>query len=87
RIGPELRQAILAERRAGFTRAAGYRFARRSEYFGRFLLHGTAYPDRQLRLFDRRRGGWHGDREIHETVKVRGPVATLRGDMLHYPYR
>src|SRR3546814_1311526 len=87
RFNERLREAIDAERAAGFTRAPGYRFARRSEYYGRFLRHGTAYPDRVTRLFDRRRGGFRGDREIHETVSVDGPVALLPGDLLHYPYR
>jgi len=87
RIDATLRAAIEAERRAGFARGNGYRFARCSEYFGRFLRHGTAYPDRVLRLFDRRHGGWHGDREIHEAVTVNGPVALLPGDLLHHPYR
>jgi len=87
RVGPELRQAIETVRATGFADASGYRFARCSEYFGRFLRHGTAYPDRVLRLFDRRRGGWRGEREIHEAVSVDGVVATLRGDLLHHPYR
>jgi glycosyltransferase involved in cell wall biosynthesis len=87
RVDPRLRASIEAERDAGFPRAAGYRFARCSEYYGRFLRHGTAYPDRVLRLFDRRRGGWRGDREIHEAVSVDGPVALLDGDLLHHPYR
>ncbi len=87
RVGDELRTAIEAARGRGFADAAGYRFARMSWYFGRFLRHGTAYPDRVLRLFDRRRGGWRGDREIHEAVSVDGPVTTLGGDLLHYPFR
>lgn len=87
RIDARLREAILAERDAGFATAAGYRFARASEYFGRYLRHGDAYPDRQLRLFDRRRGGWRGDREIHETASVDGVVATLPGELLHRPFR
>jgi len=87
RVDATLRAAIEAERDAGFARAHGYRFARCSEYFGRFLRHGTAYPDRVLRLFDRRHGGWRGDREIHEAVTVDGPVALLEGDLLHHPYR
>ena len=87
RVNPELRAAIEAERDAGFRRAVGYRFARCSEYFGRFLRHGTAYPDRVLRLFDRRQGGWRGDREIHEAVSLDGPDALLKGDLLHHPYR
>ena len=62
RVSDALRASILAARDAGFNAAAGYRFARLSEYFGRFLRHGNAYPDRVLRLFDRRRGGWRGKR-------------------------
>lgn len=86
RVGPALRAAILAERDRGFP-AAGYRFARLSEYFGKFLRRGNAYPDRVMRLFDRRRGGWRGDREIHEAASVDGAVVTLPGDLIHYPYR
>ncbi|NHF64736.1 glycosyltransferase family 2 protein [Xanthomonas hortorum] len=87
RISDALRSSIIAARDAGFTEAAGYRFARLSDYFGRFLRHGNAYPDRVLRLFDRRRGGWRGKREIHEAASVDGTVVTLPGDLIHYPYR
>ena len=87
RVTPALAASIQAARGDGFEGAAGYRFARCSEYFGRFLRHGNAYPDRKLRLFDRRRGGWRGDREIHETASVDGPVRTLAGDLLHLPFR
>lgn len=87
RVGERLRAAIEAERARGFAGAAGYRFARLSDYFGRFLRHGNAYPDRVLRLFDRRRGGWRGAREVHEAASVDGVVRTLPGDLVHYPYR
>ena len=87
RISDELRAAIEAAQARGFADAAGYRFARLSEYFGRFLRHGNAYPDRVLRLFDRRRGGWRGSREIHEAASVDGVVRRLSGDLIHHPYR
>ena len=87
RVTPELRAEIERERDAGFTRANGYRFPRCTEYFGAYLRHGNAYPDRVMRLFDRRRGGWRGDREIHEHASVDGPVATLSGDLQHQAYR
>jgi glycosyltransferase involved in cell wall biosynthesis len=87
RVTPALRAAIERERDTGFERAAGYRFSRATEYFGAYLRHGNAYPDRVMRLFDRRRGGWRGDREIHEHASVDGPVATLRGDLEHHAYR
>jgi len=87
RVSPELQAAIEAARTRGFEGAAGYRFARLSDYFGKFLRHGNAYPDRVLRLFDRRRGGWRGKREIHEAASVDGNVQTLSGDLIHFPYR
>ncbi len=87
RLTPALAASIEAARDAGFADAAGYRFARATEYFGAFLRHGNAYPDRVLRLFDRRRGGWRGEREIHEHVSVDGVVRTLDGDLEHRAYR
>ena len=87
RVSAKLRGAILRERDAGFRDNAGYRFPRATEYFGAYLRHGNAYPDRVMRLFDRRRGGWRGDREIHEHASVDGPVGSLRGDLEHHAYR
>src|SRR6185312_2700589 len=87
RVPEALRAAIERARQHGFSGAAGYRFARATEYFGAFLRHGNAYPDRVLRLFDRRRGGWRGTREIHEHASVDGVVITLAGDLEHHAYR
>jgi glycosyltransferase involved in cell wall biosynthesis len=86
RVTAALRASIETARTPGFA-AAGYRFARATEYFGAFLRHGNAYPDRVLRLFDRRRGGFRGGREIHEHASVDGPVQTLAGDLEHRAYR
>lgn len=63
--------------------AAGYRFARRARYLGRWILHSGWYPDYKLRLYDRRRGEWRGS-YVHESVAVTGPVETLAGEILHY---
>lgn len=87
RVTAVLRASIQSARDGGFVAAAGYRFARATEYFGAFLRHGNAYPDRKMRLFDRRRGGWRGEREIHEHASVDGAVATLGGDLEHHAYR
>ena len=87
RISDELRSAIEAARAHNFSDAQGFRFARLSQYFGKFLRRGNAYPDRVLRLFDRRHGGWRGKREVHEAASIDGRVHTLPGDLIHYPYR
>ncbi|MFZ0964704.1 MAG: glycosyltransferase family 2 protein [Terriglobia bacterium] len=76
-------QAALMEWKRSDPSAAGYQFARRAHYLGRWILHSGWYPDYKLRLFDRRRGRWQGA-YVHESVVVNGPVATLPGHILHY---
>jgi glycosyltransferase involved in cell wall biosynthesis len=86
RVSAPLRAEISALRARGFPAAAGWSVPRVTEYFGRFLWHGNAYPDRLVRLFDRRRGGWSGY-EIHENTAVAGRVGRLQGYLEHYAYR
>jgi len=86
RVTQELRREIEALREKGFDAFAGWSVPRITYYFGRFLRHGNAYPDRLTRLFDRRRGGWVGQ-EIHENTQVSGRLGRLRGHLEHYSYR
>lgn len=65
--------------------AAGYRFARRACYLGRWIGHSGWYPDYKIRLYHRRHGQWLGA-FVHESVKVEGRVETLPGEILHYPF-
>ena len=84
RVTEELRKEIEVIRRAG-PKFDGYSIARRSIYLGREIRFGGWYPDRQLRLFDRRRGRWK-DRIIHESFELADGLRTgkLLGDLLHY---
>jgi glycosyltransferase involved in cell wall biosynthesis len=86
RVSDELRAEIERLREGGFAGYAGWSIPRITDYFGRFLRHGNAYPDRLVRLFDRRRGGWVG-REIHENTRIEGRAGRLKGHLLHYSYR
>lgn len=86
RLSEPLRREIEALRETGFPRYSGWSVPRITDYFGRFLRHGNAYPDRLIRLFDRRRGGWIGE-EIHENTRVEGPVGKLQGHLEHFSYR
>jgi glycosyltransferase involved in cell wall biosynthesis len=86
RVSEALRAEIVALKANAFAGAAGWSVPRITDYFGRFLRHGNAYPDRVVRLFDRRRGGWTG-REIHEQARVRGRLRRLHGHLEHFPYR
>ncbi len=86
RVSAQLLQSIEELRRAPVeTLADGYSIARRSFYQGRWIRGGGWYPDRQLRLFNRRRGKWQG-RHIHESFKLEAgaKLKDLSGDILHY---
>ncbi len=65
---------------------SGYRIPRVTHYLGREIRATDWYPDWQLRLFDRRQGRFEGDL-VHESVKMKGPVGKLSGEILHRPYR
>ena len=85
RVTPALGQEIRALLAAGPTRQ-GYRIPRVTRYLGRWIRSTDWYPDRQLRLYDRRTGRWN-DRRVHESVAVDGAVGRLQGELEHHAYR
>lgn len=88
RLSPELAREVANLKERGFPGHAGWSFPRLSNYLGTWIRAGTWYPDRQLRLFDRRRGRWTGaDPHGHVELDDASNRARLAGDMLHYPYR
>ena len=56
---------------------------RLAQYLGRWILHSGWYPDRKVRLFDRRQAKWVGD-FVHESVVVEGRVGHLDSNLLHF---
>src|SRR3984893_861773 len=60
-----------------------YTMPRLAQYLGRWILHSGWYPDRKVRLFDRRRAQWVGD-YVHESVAVEGNVGHFKSNLLHF---
>ena len=81
----ELRQSIRAAK-ADWQYAA-YALVRLTNYCGHWVRHGGWYPDRKLRLYDRRLGRWTG-LLLHEKFEVNPGLTTapLAGHALHYSY-
>ncbi len=82
-LSEELKQSILAVKNDW--KFDGYSFNRLNNYCGQWIYHCNWYPDRKIRLFDRRKGAW-GGLNLHELVKMQ-PIATvsfLKGDLLHW---
>jgi glycosyltransferase involved in cell wall biosynthesis len=67
--------------------ADGYQMNRLNNYCGTFIRHGNWYPDRKLRLWDRRKGKWGGENPHDQVIMEKGSkVERLHGDILHYTY-
>ncbi len=92
RVTPELRSQIEAAVAAGLQGAA-YEMPRQNHYLGRIVKRGLFWPDRKLRLFDRRQASWGGTNP-HDRVVLREPVPSepgrvtrLSGALEHLSYR
>lgn len=64
--------------------AAAYSMNRLNKYGTRWIRHGSWYPDRKIRLWDRRRGKFASE-SLHEYVDMDPEVRVqhLRGDIMH----
>jgi hypothetical protein len=60
-----------------------YSCPRCSFYFDRWIRHGDWYPDRCVRLVQKRKASWTGT-EPHAGLEVDGTIGRLRHDLLHY---
>jgi len=60
-----------------------YNMPRMAQYRGRWILHSGWYPDRKVRLYDRRKARWTG-KYVHERVEVDGRVGRLQSNLLHF---
>jgi len=78
-------QAIKSEKE-NFS-AKAYTINRCTNYCGRFIRHGSWYPDRKLRLFDKKISRWGGINP-HDRIELQMPFVAkhLKGDILHYSY-
>ena len=65
----------------------GYYFNRLNNYIGQWIYHSGWYPDRKLRLVDRRFSRWEGVNP-HDilTLQTSEKATLLKGNLLHYTY-
>ena len=60
-----------------------YTMPRLAQYLGRWIRHSGWYPDRKIRLYDRRKAKWEGA-YVHESLRVDGKIGRLEGNLLHF---
>lgn len=84
-LSAQAAQAIL-KAKATFEKDA-YTLPRMTNYCGQWIRHCGWYPDRKLRVWDRKKGQW-GGMNPHDRVimKKESRIEHLKGDLLHYSF-
>jgi glycosyltransferase involved in cell wall biosynthesis len=84
-LSPEARDAVLSIKSGGGV--DGYSFNRLNNYCGQWIRHSGWYPDRKLRLWDRRKGRWGGENPHDKVIMETGStIVTIHADIQHYSY-
>ena len=67
--------------------ADGYWINRSTNYCGKWIRHCGWYPDRKIRMWDRRKGRWGGvNPHDHVVMDEKSRLQHLSGDLLHFSY-
>ncbi|GAB4323924.1 MAG: glycosyltransferase family 2 protein [Bacteroidales bacterium] len=84
-LSPKLAESIRQVKR--YWKADGYMLNRLTNYCGKWIRHSGWYPDKKLRLYDRRKGSWTG-LKLHEKFLLKTKCVTgfLPGDLYHYSF-
>jgi glycosyltransferase involved in cell wall biosynthesis len=86
-LSPDLVDEIRRELALHHGDADAFRMPRMTRYLGRWIRHGSWYPDRKVRLWRKDRGRWGGE-DPHDRVVIEGErIRTLRHPILHSNYR
>ncbi|MEO5683260.1 MAG: glycosyltransferase family 2 protein [Chitinophagaceae bacterium] len=86
-VDEQLAKSILSIKNDDFT-ASAYSMNRCINYCGKFIRRGTWYPDKKIRLFDKRIAKWGGVNP-HDKIELADKsrkVVHLRGDILHFSF-
>jgi len=84
-LSDELIASIL-KAKSNFT-ADAYQMNRLNNYCGKWIRYSGWYPDRKVRLFDRKKAHW-GGKNPHDKIilATKTTIRHLKGDLLHYSY-
>lgn len=63
----------------------GYYMNRLNQFCGKWIKHSGWYPDKKIRLFDKRMGQWGGTNPHDKFIPNKNAsIGFLKGDLLHY---
>lgn len=84
-LSDTLKESILAVKKD--PKYAAYKMNRLTNYCGKWIHHGSWYPDTKLRLAKKSFVEWGGENPHDKLILLnKKPVKHLKGDILHYSY-
>jgi glycosyltransferase involved in cell wall biosynthesis len=85
-LSETLRHSIEKEKIKGFS-GDGYTMNRLNNYCGKWIRHGSWYPDQKLRIINRHKGHWNNN-IVHEGLIMQDGLSIyhLKGNLLHQAY-
>ncbi len=85
-LSEELIRSIKKAKQNNFS-ADAYTMNRCTNFCGKWIKHGTWYPDKKLRLFNQQKGKWGGVNPHDKIVmQENATISFLKGDIHHYSY-
>jgi glycosyltransferase involved in cell wall biosynthesis len=82
-VSATMRASILALTEEDFSTYSCFEFKRLTCFWGKWIRHGSFYPDYNPRLFNKQMGEWGGVNP-HDKFFTRGLTKKLAGDILHF---
>ena len=85
-LSDELKKSILELKNKDISDDNVFSMNRLTNYCGHWIRHCGWYPDRKIRIWNRKVGKWQG--EVHETIHFSTEIKEnlLAGDLLHYSF-
>ncbi len=88
RATQELAKKILELKKNNFNGYNAFFVNRRNYYLGKWIKYGGWYPEKRIRLFNRKYGYWGGVNPHDKVIiKQNAKVGDLNLDIIHFPYR
>lgn len=84
-LSEDLLKTIKILKQQGF-KADGYMMKRCTYFMGKWIKHGTWYPDKKLRLVNKEKAKWGGTNPHDELLLQTTNKEFLNADILHYSY-
>jgi glycosyltransferase involved in cell wall biosynthesis len=85
-LATEVQSFLTAQGKVNGQQYWGGEAPRKTWFLGRWIMHGGWYPNRLVRLANRRKASWT-EPSVHESLSVDGAVYRFASDLNHFTFK